>query len=192
MSVPVRAARAVRTAPPARTATVVRWHARSTGRPPLLVAENVRPWAPAAADPAAVEALPPPMETPSAWTADLVRGRLAEAMATLRRLPEDAHARPSTTVVRWPDVVRDIAEAYGYDRARTRMRPTPAEIGRLDATLPWLFLIENGQQRLAVIGVAMGLNLRVIGRTFGCSHETVRQRERAGIDALVRALNDGR
>ena len=69
---------------------------------------------------------------------------------------------------------------------------TKAELGapgRLDQTLPWLFLISCGQQRLAVIGVAMGLNLRVIGRTFGCSHETVRTRERAGIAALVRALN---
>ena len=118
-----------------------------------------------------------------------MRARLAEAMRILRRLPEDARTRPSTQTARWPDVVHDLAEAYGYGRSRAAERPAPAEIGRLDETLPWLFLIASGQQRLAVIGVAMGLNLRVIARSFGCSHETVRQRERAGIAALVRALN---
>ena len=143
---------------PARAGTTVRWHARAAGRPSLLVSETVRPWAPAAPDPAPAEA-PTPSGTPTVWTADLVRGRLAEAMATLRKLPEDANARPSTTVVRWPDVVRDIAEAYGYDRARTRMLPTPAEIGRLDATLPWLFLIENGE---CIAGPCAGQSLTAL------------------------------
>jgi hypothetical protein len=171
-------------------ATVVRWFRRRDGKPALLVAESVRPWTEAAPDPAApIEPPPPPARAPESWTAETVRARLAEAMRTLRRLPEDATTRPSTRLVRWPDVVHDAAESYGWRAARATVRPTPAEIGRLDETLPWLFLIQSGQQRLAVIGVAMGLNLRVIARTFGCSHETVRQRERAGIAALVRALN---
>lgn len=173
-----------------KTATVVRWHAWRPGGPALLVSESVRPWTPAGPDPALAPApLPAPETPPQVWTPELVRARLAEAMQVLRKLPDDAGSRPSTQLARWPDVVRDLAEAYGYGEARARLRPTPAEIGRLDQTLPWLFLIADGQQRLAVIGVAMGLNLRVIGRTFGCSHETVRQRERAGIAALVRALN---
>jgi hypothetical protein len=122
----------------------------------------------------------------------MVRARLAEAMTTLRKLPTDPRARPSTQVVRWPDVVRDRAEAYGYSDAKTVTRPDAAQIQRLDEVLPWLFLIEDGKQRLAVVGVATGINLRAIGRTLGCSHETVRLRERAGIAALVRALNRDR
>lgn len=170
--------------------TVVRWYRRREGRPSLLIAESVRAWQPAAADPAApADPVAVPEQMPAVWTAELVRARLAEAMAVLRRLPDDAASRPSTQLARWPDIVHDLAEAYGYGRTRPVDRPTPAEIGRLDQTLPWLFLIANGQQRLAVIGVAMGLNLRVIARTFGCSHETVRQRERTGIAALVGALN---
>ena len=176
--------------PVRKPATVVRWHARRDGRPSLLVSESVQPWSPAGPDPALPAAPAPVPETPpAAWTPELVRARLAEAMQVLRKLPDDAGSRPSTQLVRWPEVIHDLAEAYGYGEARARLRPTPAEIGRLDETLPWLFLIADGQQRLAVIGVAMGLNLRVIGRTFGCSHETVRQRERAGIAALVRALS---
>jgi len=179
--------------PVGKPATVVRWHARRPGGPTLLVSESVQPWTPGPSDPALPAALPPvPDMPPAVWTEEQVRARLAEAMQVLRKLPEDATSRPSTQTVRWPEVVRDIAEAYGYGEARARLRPTPAEIGRLDQTLPWLFLIADGQQRLAVIGVAMGLNLRVIGRTFGCSHETVRQRERAGIAALVLALNSQR
>jgi hypothetical protein len=173
-------------------ATVIRWFRRREGRPALLVSESVPPWAPAGSDPAAPSApLPAPERAPAVWTAELVRARLAEAMRILRLLPDGATARPSTRLARWPDVVHDLAEAYGYAQARSLARPTPAEIGRLDETLQWLFLIGCGQQRLAVIGVAMGLNLRVIGRSFGCSHETVRTRERAGIAALVRALNSG-
>ena len=117
---------------------------------------------------------------------------LSRGMRTAQCLECLAETRRRVEVPLVPMTYAAILEAYGYDRSRTRMRPTPAEIGRLDATLPWLFLIENGQQRLAVIGVAMGLNLRVIGRTFGCSHETVRQRERAGIEALVQVLNGRR
>lgn len=176
--------------PVRKPATVVRWHARRPGGPTLLVSESVQPWSPSRPDPALPEApVAVPQAPPATWTPELVRARLAEAMQVLRKLPDDASSRPSTQTVRWPEVVRDMAEAYGYGEAKARIRPTPAEIGRLDETLPWLFLIPDGQQRLAVIGVAMGLNLRVIGRTFGCSHETVRQRERAGIAALVRALN---
>ncbi|MBM3534462.1 MAG: hypothetical protein FJX60_15655 [Alphaproteobacteria bacterium] len=170
-------------------ATVVRWFRRREGGPALKVSENVQAWAPAPPDPAAPVAPPPPERAPELWTPESVRALLAEAMKILRLLPDDARSRPSTHTVRWPDVVHDLAEAYGYGRTKTVERPSPAEIGRLDETLQWLFLIRSGQQRLAVIGVAMGLNLRVIARTFGCSHETVRQREKAGIQALVRALN---
>ncbi len=170
--------------------TVVRGYRQRDGKPSLLVAESVRAWQPAAPDPASpADPVGAPGQAPAIWTGELVRARLAEAMAVLRRLPDDAASRPSSQLARWPDIVHDLAEAYGYGRTRPVDRPTAAEIGRLDQTLPWLFLISSGQQRLAVIGVAMGLNLRVIARTFGCSHETVRQRERAGIAALVRALN---
>lgn len=170
--------------------TVVRWYRRREGKPTLMVTESVRPWTPAPTAPeAAAGNVPVPETPPAVWTPEAVRARLAEAMSVIRRLPDDALSRPSTQLARWPDVVHDLAEAYGYGRARAVALPTPAEIDRLDQTLPWLFLIACGQQRLAVIGVAMGLNLRVIARTFGCSHETVRQRERAGIAALLRALN---
>ncbi|MBM3550048.1 MAG: hypothetical protein FJX54_24180 [Alphaproteobacteria bacterium] len=171
-------------------ATTIRWFRRRDGGPALLVSESVRSWVPAKPDGAApAEPLPVPLHAPERWTAEAVRARLAEAMRILRLLPDDALSRPSSHVVRWPDVVHDIAEAYGYGKSRAPARPSPAEIGRLDETLQWLFLIRSGQQRLAVIGVAMGLNLRVIARTFGCSHETIRQREKAGIAALVKALN---
>lgn len=146
------------------------------------VAEAVEPWRPAPGDPA----LEGPWSGSGGWTADLVREWLAEAMETLRTCPSD---HPGGWRSSMPDVVRQAALAYGWDAPRIRLVPSPAALGRLDIVLQWLFLLDEVDQRKAVVGVAMGLSLRRIARTIGRSHTHVATLERRAVEDLVAILN---
>lgn len=144
---------------------------------------DVDPWTPAAGD-AALE------ETRGAavggWTADLVRDWLSEAMETLRTCPTDLPTGGRSSM---PPVVREAAVSYGWAQARVRLLPTPAALGRLDVVLRWLFLLDDVNQRKAVVGVAMGLSLRRVARSIGRSHTHVAKLERDGVALLVAMLN---
>jgi hypothetical protein len=177
----------------APTPTVVRWYVtRRTERPErairLMVCETVRGWAPPERPLAAMPQRPKAPEA-TGWTPELVRSRLVEAFETLRLLPFDRNARPSACLTLWPDVVRDVVEAYGYRRERLRRQPSASEIQRMDEALPWLFFVTDPKQRKAVVAVALRYRLRGIGRALGCSHETIRNWERRALKAISDALN---
>jgi len=143
---------------------------------------TVEPWTPAPGD----EVLEGPWGGSGGWTVDLVREWLAEAMETLRSCPTD---HPGGCRSSMPDIIHQAALAYGWSELKIRALPTPAALGRLDVVLQWLFLIDDVDQRKAVVGVAMGIALRRIARTLHRSHTHVATLERKAIEQLVLTLN---
>jgi hypothetical protein len=81
-----------------------------------------------------------------AWTAELVRERLREAFAILRRSAAVAHG-PSERTTYWPDAPNSVQEAYGYTEideeeaeaiARMAGRPSRDELSRMEEVLGWI------------------------------------------------------
>ena len=80
------------------------------------------------------------------WTEAQVQERLAEAAHTIRRMPLPKHGKPDDFHVSWPDVVYDWL-AYGWTPARAQgIRPTPAEVSRMDEVLQWLHWLTRDQR----------------------------------------------
>lgn len=129
-----------------------------------------------------------PRPEPVHPTLEGVRADLAQAMVTLRAM-EARGAFPAQLRSAHPEVIRLATEAYGYDDAEARRRPTPAEISRLDILLACLIKLPR-DERLAACAVALGLSLRRIGRQLGVSHECVRTRERGALEKIVKMLVD--
>lgn len=76
---------------------------------------------------------------PRPRTPDELRDRLADAAATLRRVPAAKNSGPAGYRIAWPDYLQDRNEAYGYSAARGgRTHATAAEIARLDEVLVWI------------------------------------------------------
>lgn len=76
----------------------------------------------------------------------LVIAWLHEAAQTLKALPRGvARAKLSS----WPDVVRSVYEAYGYDTVTLRASPpSAAAISRLDNILAALLRLDAAERRL--------------------------------------------
>ena len=71
-------------------------------------------------------------------TADL-SDRIADAFATLRKIPSPKNSAPGDMRIGWPDYVRDTNEAYGYSKARGgAIKATAAEIARMEEVLAWI------------------------------------------------------
>lgn len=130
---------------------------------------------------------PEPEPEPTDWTAETVRVRFAEAMQILDRLPLGPTDRPSTKTGGTLPVVHSIASAYGYAQAESRVRPTAAEIDRMDDVLTWLWWIP-AEWRKAVIGVARNVPLRRIAKVMRCSHTHVARLERKAVERIARRL----
>lgn len=124
------------------------------------------------------------------WTPALVEGLLAEAVDTLRRLP-DREARFRAGVgSAWPDVVRDAATAYGADGVRVRLGPpSPAAIDRLDRVIAWLAWLNEPQRRI-VWAVASGFTVARLARQIGCHRNTVANRHAAALRLIAGRLGD--
>lgn len=148
---------------------------------------EVRGWEPPPEDP-----IDEATGEPLVWEAGHVRAWIREAMETLRRLPLPRDGLPRRPSSHMPDVVRELVEAYGYDKGRTREPVSPREIGRLDRVLDWLIRLADRRDAVVVTGLALGLNLRAAGRLVGRSHEWCRQRERAAVEDIARRLNQDR
>lgn len=144
----------------------------------------VYPWVPSPEDPLDEET-----GEPQHWESGHVRAWIREAMETLRRLPLPSDGLPAGLRSRMPAVVREVVEAYGYDRGKTRSPVSPQEIERLDRVLDWLYLFGDRRDALLVTAIALGLNLRAAGRLVGRSHEWCRQREKAVVAEFAERLN---
>lgn len=114
------------------------------------------------------------MKSTKRITAAGVRARLTEAMEALR----DPTCGISET--EFPSAI--LNRVCGVGQTKPEDRP------RINEALAWLFLAEDGHQRLAAVGVAMGISHAQIGRVFGCSASTVGRRAAAGFEAIAAAL----
>ncbi len=177
--------------PPRGGRTWVSWPVASRQGGRLRRRVQVRGWEPPPEDP-----IDEATGEPLVWEAGHVRAWIREAMETLRRLPLPRDGRPRRPSSHMPDVLRDLAEAYGYDdeqdRRRARTAVSRREIGRLDQVLDWLIRLADRRDAVVVTGLALGLNLRAAGRLVGRSHEWCRQRERSVVEEIARRLNEDR
>jgi hypothetical protein len=75
-----------------------------------------------------------------------IADRFEEAADTLKRLPmPDIQRR----VTRWPTIVQDAKESYGYGSVNVRRGPPPAAaIDRMEEALTWLTWLEPDDLRL--------------------------------------------
>ncbi len=109
--------------------------------------------------------------------------RLATAADTLKRLPASG-LRPHGVRSAWPDVVRSVQEAYGYERARMRPPPpTPEAIDDLDRCLDLVRTLSPDDQRL-VWARALGARWQPLCRKFGVSRSTLWRRWAMALEAL--------
>ncbi len=123
------------------------------------------------------------------YTAVDVADRIAEAVDTLKRLPEKGMQRNLT---RWPEFVRASHEAYGYGDARLRRAPaSPEAIGRLDETLGWLRLLPRDAQKILWCR-ANGLSWRRIAGFAGKSPNTCRAWYAAALQHIAETVSRGK
>lgn len=108
------------------------------------------------------------------WTASAVKHRLKEAAATFWAWhANQPRVGPTGFRPSWPEIVRQAAEAYGYDPVRTRPAPpAPDAIDRMEAALDWLNLV-NDEDRRMLWAWANGAALWRIGQRFGKSERTM-------------------
>ena len=126
-----------------------------------------------------------PPTTPQAITAAEVETRIYEAVDTLKRLPVPDIQR---SVTRWPDVLRDSHEAYGYDAVRLRLAPAaPDAITRLDETMGWLRWLPRPAQRI-LWSRANGFSWRRIATYVGKSPNTCRAWYLSGLHHIAGRL----
>ena len=163
----------------------VSWPSRTPQGGRIRRRASVRGWTPPPDDPIDAET-----GEPRIWEAGHVRTWIREAMETLHRLPMPQDGLPRRLRSHMPEIVRDLVEAYGYEADRPRPGASAAEIARLDRVLDWLLQLRDRREALIVTAVAMGLNLRAVGRLVGRSHEWCRQKERAAVARIAQGLND--
>jgi hypothetical protein len=97
--------------------------------------------------------------------------------------------RPMGLVARWPDVVRQGFEAYGYGSTRVRPpAPTAQEISRADQSVLWLLWLEGAVRRV-IWARASGIPWRRLEDMDGRSHTTLRRLQREGVAEVCRRLN---
>ena len=108
------------------------------------------------------------------WTPALVKHRLKEAAATFWAWhANQPRVGPVGFRPSWPEIVRQAAEAYGYDSVRSRPAPpAPDAIDRMDAALGWLNLVSEEDRRM-LWAWANGAALWRIGQRFGKSERTM-------------------
>lgn len=150
--------------------------------------EPVTPYAPNA------ESIEEPMEidgirVPAVWSERLVLEWLKEAMQTTR-IMHVKNLWPAGYRSNMPEPIREAVEAYGWGEVAVRRQPTLEEMSRMDYCMPeWLALVEDTRHRRALIGVAMGFDLRVIGKFCNCSHTTARAWYKVAITLVTERLN---
>jgi hypothetical protein len=103
-----------------------------------------------------------------------VERRLLRACKTIRVLP-DRERRFFQVESGWPDYVRDVNEAYGYNEADLpRFRPTPFDVGDCLTALSWARGLTKREFRVIWLR-SFDLSFRTIGVSIYKSDETARR-----------------
>ena len=95
----------------------------------------------------------------------------------------------------WPDYVHEAKHAYGYEKARMKVVPTPREIQRMEDALEWLMLIGGETEQAAIDNRrivwmrADGYRWRQICIQIGCVRSTAWRRWTAALVTISNRLN---
>lgn len=107
---------------------------------------------------------------------EMVKARLREAAATLRRMKHERWDYPPERLAWWPDVVRRAADAYGYyDAKGVRVPPEPGAIDRMEEVLGWLLWLGDSGDQALVWARAERITWRQLETRDGRSRETLRK-----------------
>ena len=103
-----------------------------------------------------------------------VERRILRACRTIRALP-DPERKFFALHNSWPEAVREVEEAYGYNEAiLPRFRPTPQDVSDCLVALAWARGIPKRAWRL-VWWRSFGVSFKQIGFRLGRSDETARR-----------------
>ena len=127
-------------------------------------------------------------ETSFALTFAMVKARLREAAATLKRMRLERWDYPSQRTAWWPDVVRLSSDSYPDEKTKTRDAvPDPAAIDRMEEVLRWLLWMEDGERKLVWLR-AERITWRQLETRDGRSRETLRKVYDKGLAVIVARL----
>lgn len=124
------------------------------------------------------------------WTDNEIVCRIREAGDTVRRLPRPRG--PAGYSSGWPDVVRDVRDAYGYTPSQIRpAAPTPRAIDRMDEVFTWFRFLEGrvDECRAMWLCVGCGMSFSQVGRVLGVSRTTIRTRVWGAVRLVSAGLN---
>lgn len=108
--------------------------------------------------------------------------RILRACRTIRALP-DRERKFQAQHNCWPDIVQDVADAYGYTDARPpRFHPSPADVSDCLTALAWARGLTKQEWRL-IWAKSFGFSFRIIGLRIGRHEDTARRWYR---DAILR------
>lgn len=121
-------------------------------------------------------------------TRESVAARLREAWDTLRRVPAQSVPELRSS---WPQVIHDLAEAYGYTAPVVRLSPaSPQAIDRMHETFTWFKHLEGHPHLTKAVWLtaAAGMGPRRAGHILGTHRDTVRARRDEALDRIADAL----
>lgn len=115
-----------------------------------------------------------PWENRAGLLVQEVEDRLLRACKTLRALP-DRERGFQTVRGCWPEMLREVEEAYGYTEERMpRFRPSPSDVSDCLTALAWARVVTAKDFRF-IWWRSFGASFRQIGMRIGKSDERARQ-----------------
>ena len=125
-------------------------------------------------------------------TNEEVAARLREAWDTLRRVPAPGGPRLRQS---WPDVVLDVAEAYGYVQPAVRLSPaSPKAIDRMYEVFGWFRVLADQPQLAKAVWLTCGAGMgpKRAGAVLGVHRDTVRARRDDALQRIAKVADAGR
>ncbi len=111
----------------------------------------------------------------TAFTVAEIEDRLLTACKTLRALPDPVRRYQVQKGNTWPDVILDVADAYGYTEAFIpRFKPSPAQVSDCLPALELARGLDHKEFRL-IWWRSFDLSFRAIGMRLHRSDERARQ-----------------
>ena len=119
------------------------------------------------------------------WTHAMVQAYLEDAAEVMKALPA---VRVQGYFSAWPTPVHDFWDAYGWNEAQNRWRPTPRQITQMEMVCEWLRFVPVREGKI-IWRRASGVPWKVIANDLQSSRASVSNWYNAGISKIVGRLN---